>query len=272
MASIHTLCLFVIIAIFASFGLHLAEAAYSVPRPHSVPRAPTVYHPSTWTLAHATFYGDESASSTMGGACGYGNVVTNGYGTNTAALSTTIFSNGYACGQCYQIRCVQSPWCLTGVATITATNLCPPNWSQDSNNGGWCNPPRTHFDMAKPAFMQIAQWKAGIVPVMYRRVPCVKKGGLRFSFQGNGYWLLVYVMNVGGAGDIKSMWVKGTKTAWISMSHNWGASYQAFTTLKGQALSFRLTSYTTKQTITAYNVAPANWNLGLTYEANCNFH
>nr|GEX29814.1 ribonuclease H-like domain-containing protein [Tanacetum cinerariifolium] len=136
--------------------------------------------------SHATFYGDESASATMGGACGYGNLISNGYGTNTAALSSTIFSNGYACGQCYQLRCVQSPWCLTGYTTVTAKNLCPPDWSQDSNNGGW--------------------------------VPCIKKGGIRFSFQGNGYWLLV------------------------------------------------LTSHTTKQTITAYNVAPANWNLGLTYQ------
>ncbi|PWA62199.1 expansin-A30 [Artemisia annua] len=269
MASHHhslVLCLFLVITIFVSFDSVLVGAVYATPR------APTVYRPSAWRLAHATFYGDESAQSTMGGACGYGNVVTNGYGTNTAALSSTIFGNGYACGQCYQIKCVKSKWCYPKIATITATNLCPPNYHQDSNAGGWCNPPRTHFDMAKPAFMQIAQWKAGIVPITYRRVPCVRKGGLRFQFQGNGYWLLVYVMNVGGAGDIKSMWVKGTKTAWISMSHNWGASYQAFATLKGQALSFRLTSYTTRQTITAYNVAPANWNLGMTYQGNTNFH
>nr|GEU92221.1 expansin-A7-like [Tanacetum cinerariifolium] len=271
MAPFHSLlgsCVFIlsITTLISSFGFVTA----AVPRtPHA---APAIYRPSPWTQAHATFYGDESAASTMGGACGYGNVVTNGYGTDTAALSSTIFSDGYACGQCYQIRCVESPWCSKGIATITATNLCPPNWSQDSNAGGWCNPPRTHFDMAKPAFMQIAQWKAGIVPVMYRRVPCVRKGGIRFSFQGNGYWLLVYVMNVAGAGDINQMWVKGTKTAWISMSHNWGASYQAFATLKGQALSFKITSYTTKQTIMANNVAPANWNLGLTYQALTNFH
>ena len=104
------------------------------------------------------------------------------------------------------------------------------------------------------------------------RVTCVRKGGVRLAFQGNGYWLLVYVMNVGGGGDIANMWVKGSKTGWISMSHNWGASYQAFATLGGQSLSFKLTSYTSHETIIAYNVAPSNWRAGMTYTANVNFH
>ncbi|KAJ8767657.1 hypothetical protein K2173_018215 [Erythroxylum novogranatense] len=233
-----------------------------------------VFQPSQWELAHATFYGDETASETMGGACGYGNLFQNGYGTDTAALSTVLFNNGYACGTCYEIQCAQSPHCFSGASstTITATNVCPPNWSQDSNNGGWCNPPRVHFDMSKPAFMKIADWTAGIIPVMYRRVPCARPDGLRFTFQGNGYWVLVYVMNVGGGGDVAGMWVKGSKTDWISMSHNWGASYQAFASLGGQALSFKLISKTTKETIFAWNVAPSNWNAGLTYKSDVNFH
>ncbi|PIA35761.1 hypothetical protein AQUCO_03500253v1 [Aquilegia coerulea] len=232
------------------------------------------FQPGPWQQAHATFYGDETARETMGGACGYGNLFSSGYGTDTAALSTTLFNDGYACGTCYQIKCVQSQWCdkNTAFTTVTATNICPPNWSQDSNDGGWCNPPRSHFDMSKPAFMKIAYWKAGIVPVLYRRVPCIKTGGIQFSFQGNGYWLLAYVTNVGGGGDIANMWVKGSKTKWISMSHNWGASYQAFATLGGQTLSFKITSYTTKQTIVVWNVAPSNWNVGISYKSSVNFH
>ncbi|KAL1333844.1 hypothetical protein HN51_062705 [Arachis hypogaea] len=233
-----------------------------------------IFRPSDWALAHATFYGDESASATMGGACGYGNLFSNGYGTDTAALSSTLFNNGYACGTCYQIKCYQSSACNANVpyTTVTATNLCPPNWAEPSDNGGWCNPPRAHFDMSKPAFMKIAQWTAGIVPVLYRRVACERSGGLRFAMQGNGYWVLVYVMNVGGGGDISSMWVKGSTTGWIAMTHNWGASYQAFASLSSQPLSFKITSLTTKQTIIAWNVAPSNWAVGLAYSTNINFH
>ncbi|KAJ7537317.1 hypothetical protein O6H91_11G001100 [Diphasiastrum complanatum] len=248
--------------------------SYRSPSPPMAPSPPLypgagTYQTGSWNYAYATFYGDEGAAETMGGACGYGNLYQTGYGTATAALSTVLFNNGVGCGGCYEIKCVDTPNCYAGSPSIvvTATNLCPPNWNLPSDNGGWCNPPREHFDLSKPAFIQIAVWTAGIVPVAYRREPCNKSGGIHFNLQGNKWWLLVLITNVAGPGDISSVSIKGSNTGWMSMTHNWGASFQIFQCLEGQSLSFMITAATTTETVTAWEVAPPDWALGQTYSS-----
>ncbi|RWW33125.1 hypothetical protein GW17_00002177 [Ensete ventricosum] len=142
----------------------------------------------------------------VGGACGYGNLYSQGYGTNTAALSTALFNNGQSCGACFEIKCV--------------------------SDNGW--------------------------------FPCVKKGGIRFTINGHSYFNLVLITNVGGAGDVVAVSIKGTRTGWQPMSRNWGQNWQSNSCLDGQSLSFKVTT-SDGRSVTSADVAPPNWSFGQTY-------
>jgi hypothetical protein len=211
-----------------------------------------------------------------GGACGYsGSDIAKLYSTRTAALSTPMFSDGDGCGRCYEIQCVKSKWCTKGSPSIiiTGTNLCPPNQNKPNDNGGWCNPPRQHFDLAPPSFKTLANKVAGIIPVQFRRVPCQRSGGVRFCVKGNNNWLLLHVMNVAGGGDISEMAVKMAGGDWVQMSQNWGITYQAYAAMdKSKALTVRIIGGSSpQQTIIVADAIPASWSTGLCYQGSNNF-
>ncbi|XP_019197568.1 PREDICTED: expansin-A9-like [Ipomoea nil] len=217
-----------------------------------------------WLDAHATFYGPPEG--TIGGACGLEQFKET-YSPYTTALSAALFNNAASCGACYEIKCVNSTGqCKTPQKPIivTATDLCP------TGDGKWCAPPQAHFDLSMPAYLQIAEYKAGVVPVFYRRVPCMRKGGERFTMSGHQFFNLVTVSNVGGSGDVSKVEVnaEGHKN-WVPLKCNWGEKWETNAMLSGKSLNFRVTTNDGK-VVTSQNVAPKSWQYGQTFEGrNC---
>ncbi|CAI9088648.1 OLC1v1023043C1 [Oldenlandia corymbosa var. corymbosa] len=224
-----------------------------------------------WLNAHATFYGTNQDPSTLGGACGYANTYQAGFGVYTTALSGPLFRNGDSCGACYQLRCDSGrdrKWCLPHASvTVTVTNFCPPN-----HHGGWCDAPRHHFDMSMPAFLRIArQGNEGIVPILYRRVACRRRGGVRFTLMGQSNFNMVRITNVGGSGEVNNVWIRGSRTrTWVPMHRNWGANWQSSMDVRGQMLSFRLRLGDGKM-LDFPNVVPSSWQFGQTFAARNQF-
>ncbi|XP_045807664.1 expansin-A23-like [Trifolium pratense] len=110
----------------------------------------------------------------------------------------------------------------------------------------------------------------GIIPVKYRRVSCVKQGGVRFEINGNPNFLFVLVFNVANAGDVSRVSVKGSKTGWIPMKRNFGQKWNTGVNLVGKVLSFQVTTSDGK-TLEFYSVSPYNWQFGQTYQSQGNF-
>uniref|UniRef100_A0A0E0K2U9 Expansin-like EG45 domain-containing protein n=1 Tax=Oryza punctata TaxID=4537 RepID=A0A0E0K2U9_ORYPU len=227
-----------------------------------------------WHPATATWYGSADGDGSDGGACGYGTLVdVVPMKTRVGAVSPVLFKGGEGCGACYKVRCLDASICSRRAVTVIVTDECP---------GGVCAFGRTHFDLSGAAFARLAVaghggqlQNRGEISVVYRRTAC-KYGGKNIAFHVNEgsttFWLSLLVEFEDGDGDIGSMQLKQANSAqWQDMNHIWGATWSLTPGPLVGPFSVRLTTLTTKQTLSAQDVIPKNWTPKATYTSRLNF-
>lgn len=103
------------------------------------------------------------------------------------------------------------------------------------------------------------------------RVACQKQGGLRFQIDGNPYFNLVLVYNVGGAGAVAGLALKGgSSSTWYTMTRNWGQKWQDHHKLVGQTLCFKVT-LEGGSSLYVYSLTGTNWSHGSTFYSSAQF-
>ncbi|KAL6538266.1 Expansin-B16 [Orobanche gracilis] len=227
-----------------------------------------------WLPATATWYGSPEGDGSDGGACGYGPLVdVKPFRARVGAVSPVLFKDGEGCGACYKVRCGDRSLCSRRAATVIITDECP---------GGYCSNGRTHFDLSGAAFGRMAiageggqLRNRGLITVFYRRTPCkyIRKNIAFHVNEGStNYWLSLLVEFEDGDGDIGFMQIKqANSNKWLQMTHIWGANWCIIDGPLQGPFSIKLTTLSTRKTLSARDVIPSDWAPKVTYTSRLNF-
>ncbi|KAL1533074.1 expansin-B18-like [Salvia divinorum] len=228
-----------------------------------------------WSSAGATWYGSPNGAGSDGGACGYGNLVSEApFASMVTGIGPSLYKSGKECGACYMIKCRKHPSCSRKMVRVVITDLCP---------GGACLSDAAHFDLSGTAFGAMAvpgqQDKlrdAGILQIRFARVPCDysgKKVAFKVDAGSNPNYMAVVVEYEEGDGDLG--WVdlqQASSSEWLEMKQSWGAVWQLNPGFElHPPLSIRLISQHSLQTLVAKNVIPIGWRAGATYTSLVNY-
>ncbi|KAI3677945.1 hypothetical protein L6452_37219 [Arctium lappa] len=219
--------------------------------------------------ALGTWYGDPKGTESTGGACGWGNVVQSPpLSSMIAAGNARIYLQGKGCGNCYQIKCSQRPYCSGHPVIVTITDECP-----------GCNDAPFHFDLSGTAFGAMSSpgqadnlRNLGRVNIQYRRVPCnyrSTKIAFKIDAGTNPNWFATVIEFEDGDGGLRSVEIAASHSQqFVLMKNIWGAVWQADINPSFHApFSFKLTSPTNK-VIIARNAVPKGFVPGKTYFSN----
>lgn len=232
-----------------------------------------------WSWAGATWYGSPDGAGSDGGACGYGNAVSQPpFSSMVTGIGPSLYKSGKECGACYKIKCTKRmhPSCSGKPVRVIITDFCP---------GGPCATDSAHFDLSGTAFgamakagEEVAFRDAGVLKIRYARVACDYSGrtvAFHVDPGSNSNYFAAVIEYEEGDGDLAGVSLKEASMGpeeWRSMQQSWGAVWKLDAGSEMQPpFSIRLTSQYSRETIVAKNVIPENWKPGSTYRSLVNY-
>ncbi|KAG8381541.1 hypothetical protein BUALT_Bualt06G0132400 [Buddleja alternifolia] len=230
-----------------------------------------------WNSAGATWYGSPDGAGSDGGACGYGNLVSQApFSSLVTGIGPSLYKSGKECGACYQIKCTKHPSCSHKPVRVVITDFCP---------GGPCVSDVAHFDLSGTSFGAMAVpgqeeklRDVGVLQIRFARVACDYSGkNIVFHVDpgSNPNYIAVVIEFEEGDGDLARVQLQQASSEadeWSEMNQSWGAVWQLNPGSKLEApLSIQLISQYSKQTLVARNVIPIGWRPGATYRSVVNY-
>ncbi|KAF9589846.1 hypothetical protein IFM89_028781 [Coptis chinensis] len=232
---------------------------------------------ANWSPARATWYGSRDGAGSDGGACGYGQAVSQSpFSSLITAAGPSLYQSGKECGACYRVKCTNHPSCSGSPVRVVITDSCP---------GGPCASDSAHFDLSGTAFGAMARpgqeeqlRGAGVLDISYARVACDYSGTtitFRVDAGSNSNYFAVVVEFEEGDGDLAGVALReesNESMAWREMQQSWGVVWKLDAGSELHApFSIRLKSQYSGQTLVATNVIPQGWKPGGTYRSLVNF-
>ncbi|KAL0400957.1 UNVERIFIED_CONTAM: Expansin-B15 [Sesamum latifolium] len=230
-----------------------------------------------WSSAGATWYGSPDGAGSDGGACGYGNLMSQApFSSLVTGIGPSLYKSGKECGACYQIKCTKHRSCSRRPVRVVITDFCP---------GGLCLSDSAHFDLSGTAFGAMAirgqedrLRDAGVLQIRFARVAC-DYSGKTIAFHvdpgSNPNYFAAVIEFEEGDGDLGRVDLQqasGEPDEWWEMNQSWGAVWQLN---PGSELhppfSIRLISQYSGQTLVAKHVIPKGWQPGRTYRSVVNY-
>eukprot|EP01084_Bolivina_argentea_P287308 492987_1 len=186
----------------------------------------TTYLEDSAITGKATYYGGNPSS----GACGYASVPTSTFPFGYyAACGSSVFNNGYGCGECYEVTCIgpyesTNTGCSCSTSTPSVIISCMDQCPECSD---------THLDLDPTAMSRIVgpglSGTCGVIETTIRRVSCDYTNSIKIRSKSgtSEYWYGLHIDNIGGYGSVIAVQLKsnGDSTYDTTCDKTSGPSY-----------------------------------------------